>query len=278
MNLSDLDLDIHNYDIDDIFSLFKIDYNYDINTLKKIRKQVLKLHPDKCSLDPKYFIFFKKAYEVIVNVYKFRTNHKSLNLKQEEDIPRDLSKYFENKSASDFHKEFNEIFEKVYMKSNEENDGYSTWMKSDNDFIEKEDEAEDFRDRSIQKIDESQIEAANSSSMDFYDFEGNKRMMNHDIKDVYFKETIIPVNEKHIMNNKPSFTSVHTYNTFRDGELSQAQSMQNERYSIEHMKNMKNEDNMKTVHTAYNLLRKQQEYQDNYQKHISKYLKLKNKI
>ena len=170
MNLSDLDLDIHNYDIDDIFSLFKIDYNYDINTLKEIRKQVLKLHPDKCSLDPKYFIFFKKAYEVIVNVYKFRTNHKSLNLKQEEDIPRDLSKYFENKSASDFHKEFNEIFEKVYMKSNEENDGYSTWMKSDNDFIEKEDEAEDFRERSIQKIDESQIEAANSSSMGFYDF------------------------------------------------------------------------------------------------------------
>ena len=105
--------------------------------------------------------------------------------------------------------------------------------------------------------------------------EGNKRMMNHDIKDVYFKETIIPVNEKHIMNNKPSFTSVHEYNTFRDGELSQAQSMQNERHSIEHMKNMKNEDNMKTVHTAYNLLRKQQEYQDNYQKHISKYLKIK---
>ena len=31
-------------------------------------------------------------------------------------------------------------------------------------------------------------------------------MMNHDIKNVYFKETIIPVNEKHIMSNKPSFT------------------------------------------------------------------------
>ena len=47
--------------------------------------------------------------------------------------------------------------------------------------------------------------------------------------------------------------------------------MQNEKNSMEHMKNMKNEENMKTVNTAYNLLRKQQEYQDNYQKHVSKY-------
>ena len=78
MNLSDLDLDIHNYDIDDIFSLFKIDYNYDINILKGNQKTSIET-TDKCSLDPKYFIFFKKAYEVIVNVYKFRTNHKSLN-------------------------------------------------------------------------------------------------------------------------------------------------------------------------------------------------------
>ena len=50
-------------------------------------------------------------------------------------------------------------------------------MKSDNDFIEKEDEAEDFRDRSIQKIDESQIEAANSSSMGFMILKETKRMM-----------------------------------------------------------------------------------------------------
>ena len=60
MELSDLDLDIHHYDIDDIFRLFKIDYNYDINTLKEIRKQVLRLHPDKCSLDLNILFFSSK--------------------------------------------------------------------------------------------------------------------------------------------------------------------------------------------------------------------------
>ena len=77
------------------------------------------------------------------------------------------------------------------------------------------------------------------------------------------------------MNNKPSFTSVHEYNTFRDGELSQAQSMQNERQSIEHMKKYENEDNMKTftLHIIY--CEKTTRISRQLSKHISKYLKLK---
>ena len=54
--------------------------------------------------------------------------------------------------------------------------------------------------------------------------------------------------------------------------------MQNEKKSMEYIDNMKNHEDVKTVHTAYNLIRKQEEYHDNYKKHISKYLKLKNKI
>ena len=50
-----MDLNINNYDLDDILNLFKLDYQFDIHDLKKAKKTMLKLHPDKSRLDPKYF-------------------------------------------------------------------------------------------------------------------------------------------------------------------------------------------------------------------------------
>ena len=64
----DIDLNIHNYEIEDIFKLFKIDFSYDINTLKRIKKQVIQLHHDKSNLDPKYFIFFVVLVSCSINL------------------------------------------------------------------------------------------------------------------------------------------------------------------------------------------------------------------
>ena len=53
-----MDLDITNYEYDDILKLFAVSKNFNEEDLKKAKKQVLASHPDKSGLDKSYFLFF----------------------------------------------------------------------------------------------------------------------------------------------------------------------------------------------------------------------------
>ena len=55
-----VDLDINNYNLQDILSLFKIPVNFDERDLKKAKQIVLKTHPDKSKLPAEYFLFYSK--------------------------------------------------------------------------------------------------------------------------------------------------------------------------------------------------------------------------
>ena len=68
----DVDLNIENYNLDDLLNLFKLKYEFTEKDLKNVKKQVLKTHPDKSGLDKKYFLFFTKAYKMIMQIYYFR--------------------------------------------------------------------------------------------------------------------------------------------------------------------------------------------------------------
>ena len=55
----DIDLNIDNYDLNDVLKLFKMPYHFSEKELKQAKKIVLKTHPDKSGLDKEYFLFFK---------------------------------------------------------------------------------------------------------------------------------------------------------------------------------------------------------------------------
>ena len=67
-----MDLNIDNYDLNDLLQLFNINYHYTEDDLKACKKLVLKTHPDKSKLDKKYFMFFSKAYKLLFQIYNFR--------------------------------------------------------------------------------------------------------------------------------------------------------------------------------------------------------------
>ena len=69
--MSELDLNIHNYDLRDLLNLFKLPVNFDGDDLKS-QLMMLKTHPDKSNLDKKYFLFFQKAYNKVKQVYEFK--------------------------------------------------------------------------------------------------------------------------------------------------------------------------------------------------------------
>ena len=70
--MDDHDLDISNYDLADILNLFNCNYSFTLEDLKKAKIKYLMTHPDKSNLSINYFLFYKKAYKTLEEVYRFR--------------------------------------------------------------------------------------------------------------------------------------------------------------------------------------------------------------
>jgi hypothetical protein len=141
--MSELDLNLENYSLDDLFNLFNIQNNIlDEENMKNAKQITLKMHPDKSQLDPKFFIFFRKAYNTLTEIYQFK--NKSLNKKQnnsdnsmDEDniqILNNLRNKPEFKDTGNFNQWFNENFEK-YRLENPNEKGYGDWLKSNDNFL-----------------------------------------------------------------------------------------------------------------------------------------------
>jgi hypothetical protein len=115
-------LTLDSYSYEELLGLFELPKNMSLNQLKAAKKRVLMLHPDKSRLPAEYFLFYKKAFEFIVQIYEN-------NNKQNQRITEDTTKYspLDNglneatvKKVStvagemnprDFQNKFNELFE-----------------------------------------------------------------------------------------------------------------------------------------------------------------------
>ena len=113
-------LDIQTYNLDELLSLFDLSYDFDVEQLKQAKKKVLFLHPDKSKLPSDYFLFYKKAFEIVYSFYVEKT-------KQQRNVPKEKIEYYSNNDTSvrneisgvmknmkakDFQNKFNELFEK----------------------------------------------------------------------------------------------------------------------------------------------------------------------
>ena len=128
-----IDLNLENYDLNDLLALFKLEFDFNEDDLKRVKKTVMQTHPDKSQLDKKYFLFFSSAYKIIFSIYEFR--HKSSKKQSTEyTVEKDEEKELLLKSLQkkpNFNKIFNELFEKHRIKDDENETGYGDWFKSD---------------------------------------------------------------------------------------------------------------------------------------------------
>jgi hypothetical protein len=133
-----MDLDITNYDYDDILKLFKVGQHFNEEDLKRAKKQVLASHPDKSGLDKSYFLFFSSAYKILFNIYNFREKHSSTtnlnNYNENYNADTDeanallIHKITSNKSSAQFNSWFNEQFENFKITNDYEANGYGDWL------------------------------------------------------------------------------------------------------------------------------------------------------
>ena len=117
-------LDIHMYKFNEILELFGLSYNITMDDIKRVKNTVLKTHPDKSGLPSDYFLFYKKAFDVIVQYYN-ETQKTSASVPQQNPIYEPASISNNNKSIdkqvhqslnkmdkNDFSQKFNALFEK----------------------------------------------------------------------------------------------------------------------------------------------------------------------
>ena len=139
---SNLDLDIRNYNLEDITNLFKIPIVFTESDLRTAKLMVLHTHPDKSKLPKEYFLFFTSAYKILYQIFTFRTgknrnkkeSYSELVAEETVDPNEDSMKLCVDKvkqlSSTEFNKLFNEHYEKCKIQMEEE-EGYEDWFRSD---------------------------------------------------------------------------------------------------------------------------------------------------
>tara|TARA_Y100000389_G_scaffold7105_2_gene6890 strand:- start:2759 stop:3646 length:888 start_codon:yes stop_codon:yes gene_type:complete len=277
---SNLDLEIDNYNLEDLLNLFNLDINFDQSDLKTVKQIVLKTHPDRSGLDKSYFLFYGKAYKVLQNLYEFK-NKKNTNLNKEKskidylalsDEDKGKKLLVENlkntKKNNEFNKWFNEVWEKVNIK---DEDGYGDWFTSNDDLEEtsiksvrhmhekitqkKENLSQIVRKSDINEIcsigDTNELD---SSKPEYYSSNLFSKLQYDDLKKSY-TETVIPVSNDDY-ENKQKFSNVNQLTNFRNNQNLDPLSKKDEEL---YFKNKARLDDKKNIELAYKLNKQYEE-------------------
>jgi len=238
-------LNINTYKLDDILELFHLSYNVSLDDLKRAKKIVLMTHPDKSKLGPEYFLFYKKAFDVVVKFYE--NQHK-----QNQVVPTEEPKYEPinasniNKSAvkkvtsvinemspSEFNSKFNQLFD-ANMSSKPNAERNSWFTKDEPSYNVDGDVNKQNMGVMFDKMKQQQnstvlsryrgVENLSSGSgSNLYDEEDNdeyvqcdpfSKLKFDDLRKVHKDQTVLAVSEKDI-NNVQLYSSIDQYNRVR---------------------------------------------------------------
>ncbi len=130
-----LDLNLDNYDLDDILNLFKVDISLTDKALREARNTALLTHPDRSRLPKEFFLFFMKAYKVLEQVHSYRSRKaKTRSTDYVAEVDRDNARHLhalDGKSVKEFNAWFNDMFERVRIGDDDADTGYADWLKSE---------------------------------------------------------------------------------------------------------------------------------------------------
>tara|TARA_Y100000816_G_C26069554_1_gene562432 strand:+ start:355 stop:1212 length:858 start_codon:yes stop_codon:yes gene_type:complete len=267
-----VDLNIDNYNLDDLLNLFKLEYEFTEEDLKNTKKQVLKTHPDKSGLDKKYFLFFTKAYKMIMQVYYFR-GKKEKRVVNREYVTDDrehleLVKSLDGKSIKEFNNWFNKMFDSVKLMDDESDNGYGDWMKEeveegkkvhlkdfDAEFNKKKKICRELAlSRNIREINNTNGTNLSRDKLECYNSKIFSKLAYEDLKKAH-TETVVPVTNEDF-EKKKKFNSVEEYIKYRGKDGGKPLTMEESRT---YLNNKETETNKVNMNRAYNLLKRDEE-------------------
>ena len=269
-----LDLDIYNYDLNDIINLFGISKRITDEDLKMAKNKMLKTHPDKSGLDPIFFTFYNKAYKILYQVWEF--NQKG-NTKKSEYSYDDydthkqeiLNKWIKDnkfENTKSFNEWFNKEFDNAHIYNDKERKGYEDWlrnapienekvndMRGMNMYIDK--KKKELRELSL--VEKREVEEIwntnNISASDLspdapqcYDSDLFSQLSYQDLQKAH-TESIIPITIEDY-ENKQKFNNVNEFISFRNN-----QDIQPFQEGEKYLDNKKKKEEELSVRLAFNL-------------------------
>lgn len=280
--MENLDLNIDNYDLQEILNLFQMTNPYTYKDLKVAYKLVLKTHPDKSKLPKEYFLFFSKAFKLLKKVYDYTHKNENCILETNKNHGYDNTDYevidVSKMSVTEkktFQKKFNQMFEKVKIYDEEQDNGYAEWFKNEqyeqhtkvnnirdlNEYITKQKEEQ----RNHYLVTYSGVQEMNSNFSN-QQVQGSglirekpseygstifSKLQYEDLKKAH-TETVVPVTEQDFLSRK-HFNSVDELERYRKSNSILARNMEEIKY-----KNEINEDKQ-NIHNAYKMMKQMEQ-------------------
>ena len=271
----DVDLDLSHYDLNDILELFKLQVPFSTTELKHAKKVVYKLHPDKCDLDEKYFIFFAKAYKKLHSIYHFMSQ-KNITQSPEyqsntENIPEMHKQLMKE---DDFLNNFNKMFDEIYDQSSNDAIGYGDWLKSEDDLYTPDTDINQLKKSlTVQQEIEYTTNGSNqclSYENQSYQSDPFSKLQYDDLRKVH-TETIVPV-------TTDDYNKIRKFGSM--DELKQHRQITHEPMSVSQSKQYLHEfethEAEKSASIAFDLYSKQEDIKQRETNWWSKYKQLKN--
>lgn len=120
-------LNISTYSLDELLGLFDISSHHTITLedMKRAKKKVLMLHPDKSKLGPEYFLFYKKALDIISQYFQHQ-NRQHVDVATQNtqysapSVPKShnqqINQSIQNMGTDKYQEKFNQLFEENMAK------------------------------------------------------------------------------------------------------------------------------------------------------------------
>lgn len=292
-----MDLNIHNYDLNDLLNLFKLPFHFNEGDLKEAKKIVLKTHPDKSGLDKEYFLFFSQAYKYLLKIHQLRQSSTTTNTEYNKDElwSKEHSVLIDGKiktmSQEDYTAWFNSTFEKMRLKDNVDETGYGDWLKSNEDLVSETVTSTNQMNEYIQNKkkqlralvvhnDFQDMNMSNSGQFDLVrEIPGNygssmfDKLQFEDVRKAHC-ESVIPVTEEDFHNRK-KYTNIDQLNRERTQDMVQ----NSDKWLSSHesmLKNTHSQNEDINIQRAYKLMNQDERIRENHEKFWSDLKRIKN--
>lgn len=294
VSIGGVDLDIDNYDLNDLLDLFKIDSIDNEANLAQAKMITLKMHPDKSGLDKEYFLFFSKAYKILYQLYVVQdktrekgqsVEYKNHNVSLDKDNHIILDKLIkEKKTSEEFNEWFNREFEAMKLKDDFTDNGYGDWLSNDSVVVDNEkcknmemvhDSIEKRRKELYKVVKHNDILEYNdggycdigNNAPENYSSEMFSSLAFQDLKQAH-TETVMPVNEKDALERQYSMDQIKAERGMKIQPIDEkeAKNIVNSRHR---------EENKNNVQRMYKLIKQQEEVKKNNNEWWKKYKLIK---
>lgn len=226
-------LNINMYSLEELLGLFDLTYDLDVEGVKRAKKKVLMLHPDKSRLSSDYFIFYKRAFEVIVQFYEEKTRqnrvvpteevkYSPMNTSQQKS--KQVNEVINNMKKSEFQNKFNEMFEQNMKTAPDPK--RNEWFKKEDPIFDINEKVstqnmgqvfDTIKQRSMGMVQYKGVQSLNSGSgTNIYDDEDDNsyvvcdpfsKLKYDDLRKVHKDQTVLAVSEKDFQK-VPQYSSV----------------------------------------------------------------------